>query len=84
MSIKGIRKARMLVFFLLDDIGELTTEELIAEIELLGIDECRDRVPSALADLSEENLIDKKLSREKKAIIWSLSQSFDRFLLDEI
>ena len=83
MAIKGIRKARMLVFFLLDE-KELTTEELIAEIELLGIDECRDRVPSALADLSEENLIDKKLSREKKAIIWSLSQSFDRSILEEI
>lgn len=84
MAIKGIRKARMLVFFLLDDIGELTTEELISEIGLLGIDECRDRVPSALADLSEENLINKNLSREKKAIVWSLSQSFDRSILEEI
>jgi len=84
MAIKGLRRARMLVFFLLNDIGELTTEELIAEVELLGINECRDRVPSALADLSEENLVDKKLSREKKAIVWSLSQNFDRSLLEGI
>jgi len=84
MAIKGLRKARMLVFFLLDEIGELTTEELMAEVELLGINECRDRVPSALADLSEEKLVDRKLSREKKAVVWSLSQSFDRSLLEEI
>ncbi len=84
MAIKGLRKARILVLFLLDDIGELTTEQLIAEVGLLGINECQDRVPSALADLCEENLVNKKLSKEKRAIVWRLAQNFDRSLLEGI
>lgn len=52
---------------------EATTSELIEEAETLGIDECRDRVPAALAELSSQGLIMKTISKERKAIIWTLS-----------
>ncbi|MFX0087044.1 MAG: hypothetical protein ACFFAU_15405 [Candidatus Hodarchaeota archaeon] len=81
MSIKSMVTARRLIMFTLQDLGEATTEELIAEAEILGIAECRDRIPSAIADLNEEGLLNRKLSKEKKAIVWSLSEKFDESLL---
>ena len=51
---------------------EATTVELIEEAESLGIAECRDRVPAALAELSSQGLIVKNISKEKKALVWSL------------
>ena len=57
--------------------GEATTEELIEETETLGIAECRDRVPSAIADLNAEGKLNKILSKEKRAIVWSLSDKVD-------
>jgi hypothetical protein len=76
-------KTRRLIMFTLQDLGEATTEELITEAETLGIAECRDRIPSAIADLNEEGLLNKKLSKEKRAIVWSLSEQFDESLLQE-
>ena len=75
--VKGLEKTKTLILLLLKDIGEATTEELIQEAEMLGIDECRDKVPSAIADLNGEGLLIKRLSKEKKAIIWKLSDSVD-------
>ena len=76
-----MEKTRRLIMFTLQDLGEATTEELITEAETLGIAECRDRVPSAIADLSDEGLLIKRLSKEKKAIVWTLSEQFDEALL---
>ncbi len=72
MPIKDQEKARKLIVLLLEDMKEATTVELIEEAETLGIAECRDRVPAALTELSSQGLIVKKISKEKKALVWSL------------
>ncbi len=72
MSIKDQEKAQKLIVLLLEDMKEATTVELIEEAETLGIAECRDRVPAALAELSSQGLIVKSISKEKKALVWSL------------
>ncbi|MHA2227417.1 MAG: hypothetical protein ACXAC8_19525 [Candidatus Hodarchaeales archaeon] len=75
MSLKDQEKAKLLIIGLLEDMREASTAELINEAEMLGITECRDRVPSALATLASEGKIDKRISREKKAIIWTISEN---------
>ena len=77
MSYKDSESAKRLILFLLDDMGEATTEEIIKEAETLGVAECRDRVPPSIADLYNEGLLKRKLSKEKKAIVWSLSEDVD-------
>lgn len=77
MSFKDTTTAKELVLLLLKDMGEATTEELITEAEFMSMDECRDKVPVAIADLNSEGLLNKKLSKEKKAIVWSLSDLVD-------
>ena len=77
MSFKDSASAKRLILFLLVDMGEATTEELIKEAETLGIAECRDRVPPSIADLYDEGSLERKLSKEKKAIVWSLSAKVD-------
>ena len=77
MSFKDTAKAKRLIILLLEDMVEATTEELIAEAETLGIAECRDRVPSSIADLYDEKILTRKLSKEKKAIVWSLADGID-------
>ena len=74
MSIKDQDTTKTLIIELLKDMKEATTTELIKEAESLGIAECSDRIPAALAELNSQELITKILSREKKAIIWSLSE----------
>ncbi len=74
MSIKDQDTAKTLIIELLKDMKEATTAELIEEAETLGIAECRDRVPAALAELSSQGLITKTISKEKKAIIWTLPE----------
>ena len=78
---KSMEKTKQLVLLLLNDMDEATTEELITEAEALGIAECRDRVPGAIADLNSEGMLTKKLSKEKKAIVWGLSDQVNRELL---
>jgi hypothetical protein len=75
---KGIEQTKQLILLLLHDMGPSSTEELIAEAEILGIAECRDRVPGAIADLNGEGMLTKQLSKEKKAIVWDLSDKVDR------
>jgi len=77
LSFKDTTTSKELVLLLLKDMGEATTEELITEAEIMGLDECRDRVPVAIADLNSDGLLNKKLSKEKKAIVWSLSDLVD-------
>ena len=74
---KSIITTKRLILHLLKDMGESTTEELITEAEILGLAECRDRVPSAIADLYSEGLLKRDLSKEKKAIIWRLDDNID-------
>ncbi len=78
----GLEKTKRLILILLHNDGPSTTEELITEAESLGIAECRDRLPGALAALNSEGKLTKKLSKEKKAIVWDLSDSVDRTGLD--
>jgi hypothetical protein len=66
---------RTLIIELLKDMNEATTVELIREAETLGIAECRDRIPSALAELNSQGLVKKQISKEKKAIIWTLPEN---------
>ena len=77
MSFKDIAKAKRLILLLLEDMVEATTEELITEADTLGIAECRDRVPSSIATLYSEGLLKRELSKEKKAIVWSLAENID-------
>ena len=77
MAFKDTAKAKRLILLLLEDMLEATTEELITEAETLGVAECRDRVPSSIADLYSEGLLKRELSKEKKAIIWSLAENID-------
>ena len=77
MSYKDAASAKRLILFLLEDMGEATTEELIKEAETLGVAECRDRVPPSIAGLYDEGMLKRKLSKEKKAIVWSLSEKVD-------
>lgn len=82
LAYKNVQKTKRLILLLLKDMGQATTEELINEADALGIAECRDRVPSAIADLKDDGKINKTLSREKKAIIWSLNESVNQDLLE--
>jgi hypothetical protein len=66
---------RTLIIELLKDMNEATTVELIREAETLGIAECSDRIPSALAELNSQGLVKKQISKEKKAIIWTLPEN---------
>ncbi len=77
MAFKDTAKAKRLILLLLEDMLEATTEELITEAETLGVAECRDRVPSSIADLYSEGLLKRELSKEKKAIVWSLAENID-------
>ncbi|MFW9994203.1 MAG: DUF4386 domain-containing protein [Candidatus Odinarchaeota archaeon] len=51
--------------------GEATTEE-IAEKASQVSPVCKDRVPGTLVSLEEDKRITKRISREKKALVWSL------------
>ncbi|MFW9903438.1 MAG: hypothetical protein ACFFFH_03835 [Candidatus Thorarchaeota archaeon] len=72
MSMKDQDTTKTLVIELLKDLKEATTVELIREAETLGIAECSDRIPAALAELNSQGLVTKQISRVKKAIIWTL------------
>jgi len=63
-----------LIIELLKDMEKATTLELIREAETLGITECSDRIPAALAELSAQGSVRKQISRERKAIIWTLPE----------
>lgn len=66
---------RTLIIELLKDMKEATTVDLIREAETLGLAECRDRIPPALAELNAQGLVRKQISKEKKAIIWILPEN---------
>ena len=74
MAYKDDVKVQRLIILLLEDMQEATTKELINEATLLGIADCPDKMPSALAELAAKGQIKKAISREKKAIVWSLQE----------
>ncbi len=75
MSMKDQDTTQTLIIEFLKDMKEATTVELIKEAETLGIAECADRIPSALVELNSQGLVKKQISREKKAIIWTIPEN---------
>ena len=59
------------VILLLEDMGPTTTKELQEEASIVS-KECSDRLPGSLLSLEKKGTIKKELSREKKALVWSL------------
>jgi hypothetical protein len=56
---------------ILEDFPEATTAEIIDEAANIS-NECKDRVPRTLISLEKEGVIQKAISKEKKAIVWKL------------
>ena len=56
---------------ILKGMGEATTAEIIAEASKES-NECKDRVPRNLIALEKEEVVTKRLSKEKKGYVWSL------------
>ncbi|MFW9992437.1 MAG: hypothetical protein ACFFD4_10350 [Candidatus Odinarchaeota archaeon] len=71
--VKDLDKAKVLIVELLKEMTEATTNELVEEAMSLGLAECKDRVPSAIAELSATGKVKKRISREKKGIVWFLA-----------
>ncbi|MHA2320180.1 MAG: DUF4386 domain-containing protein [Candidatus Thorarchaeota archaeon] len=59
------------VIRILQDLGEATTDEIIAEASKES-NECKDRVPSNLIILESEEVVIKRFSKEKKGYVWTL------------
>jgi len=59
------------VIKILRHLGEATTSEIIEEASKES-NECKDRVPRNLIILENEEVVTKRLSKEKKGYVWSL------------
>ncbi|MHA2142462.1 MAG: DUF4386 domain-containing protein [Candidatus Thorarchaeota archaeon] len=59
------------VIRILERLGEATTSEIIEEASKES-NECKERVPSNLILLETEELVSKRLSKEKKGYVWTL------------
>ena len=59
---------------LVKDLGEASTAEIIAEASKTSklTVQCKDLVPVILVVLEKEKKVSRKISKEKKAIIWSI------------
>ena len=57
---------------LLKELGEASTAEVIEEASKLT-GRCKDLVPVILVVLEKEKKVRRKISKEKKAIIWSVA-----------
>jgi len=62
---------KMTVTMILEDLGEATTAEIIAKASHVSR-ECKDRIPGTLIALEKDNKVMKRVSKEKKAIVWTL------------
>jgi hypothetical protein len=60
------------VIRILENLGEATTTEIIAEASKESV-ECKDRVPRTLVTLERNNQVMKRLSKEKKGYVWTLT-----------
>lgn len=70
--LQGRSDPLMTVIIILEDLGEATTSEIIEEAALLS-KECKDRVPRSLMTLLKQKRIQRRICKEKKAILWSLA-----------
>lgn len=68
---KGKIDSKELVIWTITQLNEATTTEIMEMASKIS-SECKDRLSATLASLLNEGKIQKKLSKEKKAIIWSL------------
>ncbi len=59
------------VIRILENLREATTMEIIAEASKES-DECKDRVPSNLIVLENDEVVIKRFSKEKKGYVWTL------------
>ncbi len=59
------------IISILKEISEATTSEIV-ELAMKEDKDCKDRIPGALVALRENNLIKRRLSKEKRAVIWSM------------
>ncbi|MFW9779168.1 MAG: hypothetical protein ACFFE8_09975 [Candidatus Heimdallarchaeota archaeon] len=82
MTLKPLEKTKTLILLLLKDMVEATTAEIVNEASIISAD-CKDRVPAAIAGLNRAGMLHRSISREKKAIVWSLSGSVDLSLLKD-
>ncbi|MFW9854750.1 MAG: hypothetical protein ACFFFG_06800 [Candidatus Thorarchaeota archaeon] len=76
MTPKPLEKTKTLILLLLKDMVEATTAEIVNEASIISAD-CKDRVPAAIAGLNRAGMLLRSISREKKAIVWSLSARVD-------
>lgn len=58
------------VLNLLKDLGEASTAEIIEKASKLS-GRCKDLVPVILVVLEKEKKVSRRISKEKKAIIWT-------------
>lgn len=59
------------ITLLLEELGEATTAEIVEEASRVSR-ECKDRIPRTLIALEEEKKVTKRISKERKAIVWTL------------
>ena len=59
------------ILWIVEDLGEALTSEIIQEASDLP-NNCKDKVPGILISLEKKKFISKKISREKRGIIWSI------------
>lgn len=62
-----------LIIAILSEQGEISTGEIIRKVNREEKD-CIDRIPSVLVALKENNRIKRRVSKKKKAIVWSLAE----------
>ncbi|MHA2109603.1 MAG: DUF4386 domain-containing protein [Candidatus Hodarchaeales archaeon] len=61
------------ITMILKELGEVTTAEIIDKASQVSHSrDCKDRVPGTLVALEKEKRVSKRISKEKKAIVWRL------------
>ncbi len=69
---KSKESTEELILSILSENGESSTSVIIKRITKENND-CIDRVPGALVALKEKDRVKRRLSKEKKAVLWSLA-----------
>ena len=64
---------KQVVLLVLEEIGEGSSAEVMVEASKISA-KCKDRVPSILLALEKEQKVVKRISKEKKAIVWKFRQ----------
>ena len=69
---KNLPDPKKTITDLLKKMEEATTEEIVNAASKIS-KQCKDRVPGTLKSLEKEKIIVQNISKEKKAIVWSLA-----------